>query len=204
MADFNALVADVITITNRADLLTETQQAVKSATLQLHRRDFFAKDLQEFALEFATESTLQSIDTRTLFPRFRSMKYIRKFSLTGNVSDPYSVENFYKAITPEQVLDSYNCPQVDIWYAAGDSVHIRSKVTFKYATVGIYLNPEVSTPETYRSWISDEAYFAVVYLAASLVFGNVLGDSKRQGINLQQANMEAMMVLNSNITSTGS
>src|SRR3954471_21770445 len=102
MSTFAELVADVYTITNRSDLVTETELAVKSATLQLHRSDFFYKDLLETAIQYTTSDYLQAVDYRTLFPRYRALKYLRKFDGTSE-----GVGMFFPILTPEEVLDSY-------------------------------------------------------------------------------------------------
>lgn len=199
MADFNSIVKDVYTITNRPDLVNETQLAVKSATLQLHRSEYFYKDIYETAIKFDESNFLQSIDYRALFPRFRAIKYLRKYDASKGMD---GVGAFLNLATPDDVLDAYNCPKADIYYLAGSLVQIRSATNLEYALIGIYQNPDVS-PDTYKSWIADEAYFAIVYKAASIVFGTVLGDSGRQQANDAMANVEFMEVKNSNIIAEG-
>lgn len=202
MADFNAILEDVYTITNARHLVNETISAVKSATLQLHRREFFAKDLSEFTLQFPTEDYLQSIDYRVLFPRYRSVNYIRKYY--ANVPTPSDgMGKFFTIITPSQVLDEYKTTRSDVAYVAGDLLNLRSSDKIQYVTLGIYQNPDISTPENYKSWIADEAYYAVVYLAASIIFGSKLADTARQNANMQLANIEMTEVINSNIVSKG-
>jgi hypothetical protein len=197
MADFNALVDDVIKITSRPDLLVETQMAVKSATLQLHRSDFFYKDIREEVLQFNTTDYLQTIDYRTLFPRYRALKYLRKY-------DPnQGVGSFLKVITPEQVLDGYGAALSDICYAAGAVIQIKSATAMSFAIIGIYENPIVATPETYNSWVSDEAYFAIVYSAAAKMFGGILNNPAKQKYNSEEAFREFLEVSNSNILATG-
>lgn len=202
MADFNSIVNAVYTITNRPDLVAETQQAVKSATLQLHRQDYFYKDLFETALQFSTSDYIQNIDYRLLFPRYRSLRYLRKFDPTGLTLDN-GVGILFKIKTPDQVLDSYGEQVTDMAYIAGSLIQIKSSTLIQYALIGVFLNPIVATPETYSSWISDEAFYAVVYQAASIVFGTTLRDSSAQNSNIQLAQMEMLEVKNSNIIAEG-
>jgi hypothetical protein len=96
MADFASLVNDVYTLTNATWLENETALAVKSATLKMHRSDFYFKDLFEVALEYSSAAYLQTIDYRTLFPRYRSLKYLRKLDSTGQ-----NPTKFFDIITPE-------------------------------------------------------------------------------------------------------
>lgn len=203
MADFNTIIEDVYSITNRRDYIAQTILAVKSATLQLHRRDFFAKDLLEVALQFTTADYLQSIDYRTLFPRYRALKYIRKFDPTGAAYPEYGMGPFFDIITPDQVLDSYFQTRTDVAYVAGSSINLRSSTSIQYCNMGIYQNPVVDTPETYSSWIADEAPFAVVYAAAAIIMGTVLRDNAGQAANNNLANLEMVEIVNSNIVNKG-
>lgn len=199
MADFNSIVNDVYVITNRPDLVKETQLAVRSATLQLHRMEFFYKDIFETPIQFDTADYLQTIDCKALFPRYRALKYLRKY-------DPYASGEgagpFLTRKTPENILDSYGVQLSDIWYAAGQVIQVRSSTQLQYALIGVYLNPDVSA-DSYNSWIANEAYYAIVYKAASIVFGTVLGDLSRQKANDEQAQLEMIEVKNSNIVAEG-
>lgn len=196
MSDFNSIVEDVYTITNRPDLVKETQLAVRSATLQLHRSEFFYKDLAESALQFDSNDFIQTIDYRTLFPRYRALKYLRKFDPTGGVGP------FFKVTTPAEVLDIYGEQKSDICYVAGQVIQVKSSNAVSYALIGIYQNPDVSN-DNYNSWIADESKFAVVYKAASIIFGTVLGDVTRQNANNAMAGVEMVEIINSNIQAEG-
>lgn len=202
-ASLAALVADVKTITNRPDLVAETAIAVKAATLQLHRSDFFYKDITEVALQFDNPLLyLQNIEYRTLFPGFRAMKYLRKFDPNSTDTESNGVGPFLQLITPEQALDSYLQARTDVYYLAGDSIQIKSSTAMGYCLIGVYQNPVV-TEEGYNSWISDEAYYAIVFAAAAIVFGSVLNNSSKQRANQELAMLEFQAVRNANIVAVG-
>lgn len=203
MASFTALVADVMALTNRPDLVAETALAVKAATLQLHRSDFYYKDLFEVALKFDSVNYLQSINYRDLFPNYRALKYIRKYDPNTNNYETNGVGDFIRILTPEQVLDSYQGARVDMGYVAGDVIQIRSSTAIEYCLIGVYLNPQVATPETYKSWISDEAYYAIVYAAVAQIQGTVLNNSAKKNAALEQMNIHFLEVKNSNIIAEG-
>lgn len=196
MTTFNELVEAVYTLTNRPDLVKETQLAIKSATLQLHRSEFFYKDIFETAIKFDTRDFLQSIEYRQLFPRYRALSYLRKYEINGNVGGVLEV------VSPTNILDSYNQFRTDICYVAGSVIQVRSSGAIEYALIGIYQNPDVAV-ETYNSWIAQEAMYAVVYKAASILFGTVLGDTVRMKTNNDMADMEFIEVKNSNIVAEG-
>ena len=79
----NELIAEVYTITNRPDLVAQTLTAVRSATLKMHQRDYFYKDIFETAINFSTAAYLQQLEYRTLIHRWRALKYIRKTDSTA-------------------------------------------------------------------------------------------------------------------------
>lgn len=201
MADFNSIVQDVMTITNRADLVAETQLAVKSATLQLHRQDYFYKDIFETVVQFTAADYLQAIEYKALFPRYRALKYLRKFDPANPQTSGFD-KNAIKIITPDEIVDSYNQLRTDVAYVAGNLIQIKSSTQIQYASIGVYLNPDV-TATGYNSWIADEAYYAIVYQAASIVFGTVLRDKAGQDANATMAANEFIMVKNSNIIAEG-
>ncbi len=197
-----ALIADVYTITNRPDLVAETAIAVKAATLQLHRSDFFYKDLTEVALQFDSAAYLQNIEYRALFPGFRAMKYLRKYDPTSTNAETLGVGDFFKLLTPEDVLDSYKQARTDIYYLAGDLIQIKSSTSIEYCLIGVYQNPIV-TEAGYNSWISDEAYYAIVYAAAANMFGAILNNPAKKAANEQLAAFELTQIKMSNITAEG-
>ncbi len=203
MTTFNELVADVYTITNRPDLVAETALAVKSATLALHKKDFFYKDLLEVALQFDSAEYLQMIAYKELFPRYRALKYLRKYDPNNTSSADAQNGTFFDVISPDQVLDLYAVNRTDVVYVAGSVMQVRSSTQVEYALIGIYQSPVVATPETYSSWIADEAQYSVVHMAAAHVFGNVLGDSSKQTINITTAMTEFADTWKSNILALG-
>lgn len=210
MADFSFLVEEVYKITNRRDLVNETELAVKSATLQLHRQEFFSKDLFEVALIYTSPEYLQAIDYRSLFPLYRALKYLRKFDPNIVVSNPppgfdvNGVGPFFTTITTDQVLDSYSIQRDDVCYLAGDLIQIRSSTLFQYTLIGVYLNPETANTEAkpFKSWISDEAPYSIVWTAAAKIFG-LLGSTQRQGFANGEAQIEFGEIRNSNILLKG-
>lgn len=200
MADFNALVNDVYTLTKKPNLIEETKLAVKSATLQLHRQEFFSKDLLETALQYSENAYFQTIVYRSLFPRYRSTKYIRKYDMSTGIG---VAGKFLIMRTPDEMLDSYGVELADVWYLAGDVIQVKSSDPIQYSLIGVYLNPDISSESNYTSWIADEAPYAVVYQAASIVFGNVLKDKTARDTNLAMAQMEFTQIKNSNILDVG-
>lgn len=154
------LISDVYTITNRPDLVSETSLAVRTATLKLHQTDYFPKDLREEGLVFDTSQRIQSLEYRTIFPRFRAIKYFRRTDSAGTPSGPD-----FSVLEADNMLDGYGTYKEDILYLAGEYLRIRSSAEFKYAMIGIYQNPDVAVA-SFSSWIASDHPFAIVYEAA--------------------------------------
>lgn len=162
---FASLVADVMTLTNRPDLVNETSLAVRAATLKAHQSDDYIKDLYEYSLQFSLVDYYQSLEYKTVLPLWRKPRYIRKYDNSGSGAPG----PFLEYVVPEKIMDEYKVDRLDIFYVAGSFVQIRSSTTLEYILVGIYQNPVV-TEIGYNSWIADDHPFAIIYEAAATVF----------------------------------
>ena len=189
------LQAEVITITRRPDLVAETLLAVRQATLALHQSDYFYKDIAETGISFPTASYLQELDYRTLFPLFRSLKYLRKASADGTPGVLFSV------LTPENILDNYARERTDVCYAAGASIEIKSSTQFQYAIFGYYNNPNIA-PSTYNSWIALDHPYAIVFEAAEKIF-KMVGKTEEFAAYKLLRDEERQRLIQSNIQLSG-
>lgn len=195
MATFAELVSDVITLTKRPDLVDDTKLAVKVATLKMHQMDFLYKDIYETGISFSSESYVQQLDYKTLLPRFRSLKYLRKADSTGVAGA------FFGVLTPAEVIDAYGIERADICYAAGSIIQIKSSTSFQYAILGAYLNPDI-TEAGYNSWIAQDHPYAIVYEAAITIFKTIGYDE--QAVTYGKLALEqAKMIKMSNIQLEG-
>ncbi len=198
MADFASLLSDVMTLTNHPELVAETTLAVKSATIKMHNTDFYFKDLFETALQYDSQDYTQTIVYRTLFPKYRSLKYLRKYDAPSNTPG-----KFFDLVTPEEILDSYKFQKSDICYVAGSVIQVKSSTKDLYALMGIYLNPTVDSPDTYNSWIALEQPYAIIYEAAATVYGLLENDKAKVAFTNMAADEIAILKMN-NITAMGS
>jgi hypothetical protein len=187
---------EVYNITNRPALVAETLTAIRSATLKLHQLDYFYKDIVEQGVSFLVPAYLQSLEYRTLFPRWRALKYLRKTDSTGTERG-----QIYTVISPESVLDQYHADRENVCYVAGAVVQIRSSDQLQYCIVGRYDNPDI-TESGYNSWIALDHPYAIVFEAASLVF-KMIGDTDQFAAYTGLASMQAAEVKLSNIQAVG-
>jgi hypothetical protein len=165
-----SLVNDVYTLTNRPDLVGETILAVRNATLKAHRSDFYPKDIFETGIQFDYSQAQQSIEFGILIPRWRALKYVRKY-IPDNMGGG-TPGAFLDVITPEEVLDSYNVNRDNVAYVAGLELKIRSSEAIQYALLGCYILPDV-TPSNYNSWIANSQPSLIIYEAAATVFKTI-------------------------------
>jgi hypothetical protein len=188
--------AEVYTLTNRPDLVDQTLTAIRSATLKLHQQDFYPKDLYETGISFTDALFLQQLEYRTIIPRWRAFKYLRRTDITGT-----STLNFYELIPPEASLDDYLTNRENVCYLAGSVLQIRSATQLQYALLGCYLNPNI-TVSGYTSWIANDHPYAIIFAAAATVF-KMIGKTEEFAAYTGLANDEANHIGLSNIVATG-
>ena len=196
MATFAELVADVYTLTNRPDLVAETALAVKAATLKMHQTDFYPKDLTETGIAWASPDYYQSLEYRTLFPRWRAYKFLRKYDASASLPG-----EMFSLLTPEQIFDSYGVEKTDICYLAGEMIEIKSSTIDTNMLIGYYQNPIVA--ETgFNSWVALDHPYAIVYEAARMVFKQVGFDEQASQMN-QIVGEQIALIRTSNIVAYG-
>jgi hypothetical protein len=187
---------EVYAITNRPDMATQTQSAVRNATLSIHQADYFYKDLFETGIDLEVEDFLQAFDYLNPMPRFRSIKYIRKSDASGTGDG-----KFLDIVVPELVTDAYKINRTDIAYLAGDIIQIKSSTPLRYILVGAYVNPDI-TVASFSSWVARDHPFAIVALAAARIFKQVGKDSE-YAVWTGEARDELNKVRISNIVAKG-
>ena len=190
------LQTEVYAITNRPDLADRTLSAIRAATLKLHQADYFYKDLFESGVTFSTPAYLQQLEYRTLFPRWRALKYIRKSDVNS-----FADGAFLEIISPDQVLDSYSLNRSDVCYAAGLTVNIRSSTELQYVFIGCYLNPDI-TLAGYSSWIALDHPWAIIQLAAAQILRSI-GKTEEWAAATREAAEQFQLVRESNILAVG-
>lgn len=190
------LIQEVYTLTARSDRVDETASAIKSATLKAHQSDFYYKDLYEVGVDFGTPAFLQSMDYRTLIPKWRAVKYLRKYDLTT-----LTPGQFLTLIPPEGVMDRYSVEKSNIYYVAGAYINIKSDTQDQGYLVGCYVNPDV-TSVGYNSWIALDHPYAIIFDAAATVF-KAIGKDEESAAYRGLVQEQISMLRASNITANG-
>lgn len=166
---FLELVAEVISVTKRPDLVDRTKAAVRAATLKVHHSDFYYKDLVEVPVQFDEIKHIQNFTPTDVIPKFRKAKYIRIWN--GDVDG--DAGRFLKAIQIEDAIDNYNYTKVDVFYMAGILLQIRTGTALHRVLFGAYVHPTIMPEADYASWIATEYPYAIVYEAARNIFSSI-------------------------------
>lgn len=196
MSLFSEVVADVYSITGRPDRVAETALAVKAATLKMHQSDFYFRDLFESGVRFTDVSFVQSLEYKVLLPRWRQIKYLRKYDEATNTPGKFLI-----GLLPEEVLDGYKIQKQDIFYSAGEFVHINSSTQTTTYLLGAYLHPDI-TEAGYNSWIAADHKYAIVYDAAATVF-KAIGKDEEAASYRTLVPEQIALIKASNISPTG-
>jgi hypothetical protein len=168
MTTLTELCNDVYTVTKRPDLIAETKLAVKAATLKLHQSDFYFRDIFETGIQFDTSDYTQQLNITTVIPRYRALKYLRRYDSSGSGA----AAEFFDILSPKEILDDYGLERVGVAYAAGTVLNLKSRVPIQFALLGVYVNPDV-TDSGYDSWLANNHPFAIVHEAARVLFKQI-------------------------------
>jgi hypothetical protein len=217
------LISAVYTLTNRPDLVAETQLALRKATVKAHGADFWKADIAvvpKYTLPIPVVDVTQpssrfviNLVDATNFPNLRKVAYIKEYiNPAGQVSSSISgwdtlIANYgtsprqrnYDECSPESVIDDYGTERTNYWYQAGKQVSLRTYTPILYATLGYWAYPN-ATPAGYNSWIANDFPDLVVEEAASIVF-RTIGKAEESaayagnwGTNLHQLSMSQITV----------
>ena len=193
------MITDVVALTGRPDLESQTVLAIKAATRKLHLSDFFYKDLFETGVSFDSALFEQQLSVKEVVPRFRSVAALRKVS--AGIDGSYTGSSYLAEEHITNMLDNYGVAKTDVFYQAGDAIKIKSSTAEQFYILSCYLYPEL-TDEIYDSWIAREFGEAVMYDAAATVF-KTIGFDEQAAILRQETGVWMRELKNSNILNTG-
>jgi hypothetical protein len=162
---FDSVLDAVMVLTKRIDLQSETELAVKTATLNAHLTAFYPRDLVTQEVNLVNCVFVHSLDILSLFPRCRGFERIRLLNVSG-----YPME--YPQIEIIEIGDiyepEYRVLRNNVAFQAGSNLNVRS-----LQGANGYLIDWYSTPDTrrdyYNSWIADLYPDLIIYWAAALV-----------------------------------
>lgn len=157
----------VIEITNRPDLAALTFSAIQSATLKMHRLDYFPKDLFQGVIDTGAVSAEKELSTTLTLPRFRTLNFIRVYDLV--TAKPTVDFNIIDALN---LNDQYGVQRPNVAFLAGDNIRLKAAAAFQHIYISYYTDPIV-TSAGYASWIANGYPFALIHEAAAQIFRSI-------------------------------
>lgn len=164
---YDAMLADIYTLTKRSDLEEESAVALRTATSNAHFCDAFPRDSDVRVVQLANPSFTTQLDLGTLFPRFRGMSQIRALDI-GMAPMVFDEANQLKVIELSDIYDSYGALRSNVAYVAGDKINVRTLLASYGFSVSWFKAPATRRTE-YNSWIADMYPEVILYWAAAIV-----------------------------------
>lgn len=171
---YDQMLADVVELTKRPDLTGETAVALRTATLSVHSGAAFPRDLFTAVVKIPNPSYLLSVDVQSVTPRLRGLSTVRLLDSNYNPMEQPEI-----TVTElDDITDDYwNTPKQDVAYVAGTNINVRASIP-AYGVLMTYFQLPKVRPEEYNSWIAQISPDAIVYFAASIVYGTTGNEEK--------------------------
>lgn len=189
------LINEVYTATNRPDLVTQTRQKVKEATLKLHSFDgnLFKQDLKRVVVtpEPVIPNTFRyqlDLSNAVTYPRFRAVSTIREHNTI-----PTGREKEYEPKDANDIIDNYGFELVDYFYQIGLAVNIVASSAPTQLAVTYYQHPDV-TDAGFSSWIANQYPYAIIKEASRDIFKMVGKDEEFQRMEVDMRDYKQMIL----------
>lgn len=192
--NFTELKEEVQAIVKRPDLTNRIESAIRAATLKLHTTSFYPRDVREEAVAFTYPDVITNFDPRDIFPLFRKIAYIRWWNY--DPADTDSAGRPGRLLTPAEmgdIVDYYGFPKLNIYYEAGTLIQIKTTQPLSHCLVGVYVFPKVTPSEEFESWVAEDYPWAIIYEAASKVFGQI-GHTAQANAMQQEAGQQLVLL----------
>lgn len=164
---YDAMLADVISITNRPDLESETAIALRSATTNAHLTDAYFRDCATTQVQLPNGSNQWGIDIATMFPNFRGCGQVRPTDINQNLVI-LAPESQINVVEMGDIYDDYGSLRTNIAYVSGSSLVVRSPITSYGLAVEWFQAPNTRRAQ-YNSWIAQMAPSIIIFWAAGIV-----------------------------------
>jgi hypothetical protein len=191
------MVQEVYAITKRSDMVTQTDSAIRMATLRAHQLDFWQRDLREEIVDFLTPAYAITWNPKTAYPRFRAVNYIVKVQHPSDEIYGKPLENH----SPIGSYDSYGIQKQNVWYMAGAAIRLNFSEQVRKVAAGFYQHPDIAAP-AYSSWIADDYPWAIIERAAAKILTQT-GNTDLAVSATQRANEQDALLKISNVQDIG-
>jgi hypothetical protein len=159
MSLYTDIVAGVITWTNRPDLTSETDYAIKQALRTAHRAGTFYRDLAVVNLVAQPTTQIQTIDLSLSTPNYKQLCYVK----------PAGLDMRYAPIDVLDVFDYDKVYKTDVYYGMGTSLIIRAASPVADLDICYYKSPTTSPMSAIDSWIADLHQDLIILWASATI-----------------------------------
>jgi hypothetical protein len=155
-------------ITNRPELVSITDMAIRLATLRAHGIDFFPRDRASMVLSYTPVASspfteiagVYTTDPLLRTPEFMQSEELVTYAATENLAYIPSVQDFW---------DEDNILKYSVFTQIGDTLRCSFASATGRARLWYYRNPDVSV-SSYSSWIADLHKDELAMWAAGIVW----------------------------------
>jgi hypothetical protein len=210
MTTISDLATSVYTLTNRPDLVAETQLAIQKATLQEHAAIDYPSDLVTSSVITLdnTSGTFRytvSLTTAGIAAEVRKIKFVKEAldvpPVVWQSSMGYWGEIDFKEIAPNAIFDNYNMEQVNYYFRQGLSLSLVAYRRVNKIALIYYALPD-TTVLTYSSWIADKFPYVIYERAAADIF-KLVGKTDEQAAYLANMHRNRLDVITSEVGPIG-
>ena len=164
MTTFTDIQTKVYLLTNRPDLVSETNHAIQRATLAAHTQDNWVGDRME-----STVSVTQDGNGRFSFDVSTLTRFGRLASIHENNSGMTHLIREFKRLEYDDLSDMYSNERTDYFYLAGTTVNLYASFPVSSIKVRWYQLPITATDGTYNSWIATRFPDVIIEKAAEFI-----------------------------------
>lgn len=193
---YDAMLTDVVGVTNRPDLEVESAIALRAATTNAHLTDMYFRDIAVTQVQLPNSSNQLGLDIPTLFGLVRGFIDIRPIDQSFNLLAP-SQGSKIEIVEAGDIYDpEYGNLRTNIAYASGSSLVVRSPIQCWGYAVQWAKAPQVRR-DLYDSWIAQISPSIIIYWAAAIVL-NTNGNEEKARSYLTQVEKLYIPQLKSN------
>jgi hypothetical protein len=171
--------------TNRADLVTETDVAIRSAVRSAHKAGTFTRDLVSVPLTNVDISTqISAVDLVANAPNFRRLISV----------GPTGLDTRYDEVFAYNILDPEGFARLNVYWLLGQTLNIRASSPSATITL-IYLRNWTTVPiASLDSWIAVDYIDLVAAAAAAQVLSGIGEQEIRQKVEKIAAEQLAQLI----------
>ncbi len=195
MATLNSLAADVYTITNRPDLVSETLVSLKKAIRKFHGADTFKRDLATLRIDMTALTPIAPnqyrwnipLDTFANFRRFKTIQYPTDLVLPVNQVPAPTIDwpggfhpsRIYDEVAADNLFDRYGYEKPNCYFITGNSLNLKSGWYVDFLQFTWYQWPVIGlAADALTSWIVNTFPDSVVEEASGAVFKMIGKDNE--------------------------